>query len=309
MLQDSIRYRDRYICLQELSVECLEDYEACAMWSQPYMNNANTILIFTQGSWNARIEGSDCAFLPGELCLIKPLESILLSPLKYPCAFYRLSFSTHYFHVIDPEERLCRAICDRELGVGNRVTSAQYDYRRLQGYLAEIRDGDDAASRHLSLAICLAELLHDLMIHRTRDAVDTRPEEVRQIIVYLNAHCFEPIDVALLARQMFISRTKLARLVKESTGYPIWDYVLNKRILRSVQLLHMGYSNQQAAAMVGFKNYSTYYKAFLRIVGLRPNAEHPSPEDDPLLFKFYDARAARDWVEIKSQSREHPDAG
>ena len=70
---------------------------------------------------------------------------------------------------------------------------------------------------------------------------------------------------------------------------------MNKRILRSVQLLHDGMSNQAAARAVGFKNYSTYYKAFQRILSVTPSVEHPTAEDNPLLPNYYDAPAAKRW--------------
>ena len=187
------------------------------------MNNANTIIIFLRGSLNAKVEGSTYVFAPGELCLIKRLESLYLMPVEYPCAFQRLSFSAHYFRVIDPEALLCRTFDAHDFGVGNRVTSVQYDSSRLQNNLREIATRTDVSARRLSLVVTLAELLHDLMKHCPQEAADTRTEEVRQIISYLNEHYFEDIDVDQLARQVFVSRTKLARLVKECTGYTIWD--------------------------------------------------------------------------------------
>lgn len=296
MLKHALHYVDRYICLEEVCAETAEDFARCESWTRPYMNNANTIIIFTRGGWSVKVEGSSYIFAPGELCLLKRLESLFLVPAEYPCAFHRLSFSPHYFHVIDPEELLCGVFDAHDFGVGNRVTSVQYDSSRLQRHLREIADQAEVPSKRLSLVVSLAELLHDLMKNYAADTADARPEEVRQIIEYLNAHYQENIDVELLARKVFISRTKLARLVKESTGYTIWDYILNKRILRSVQLLHDGLSNQEAAARVGFKNYSTYYKAFLRILGATPTVEHPTPADNPLLPNYYDAPAAQQWM-------------
>ena len=296
MLSNEIIYVDRYICLEEVQVDEPEDFAQCTSWNRPYMNNANTIIIFQRGSWSAKVEGSSYVFAPGELCLLKRLESLSMTPVEFPSAIQRLSFSPHYFRVIDPEEMLCRTFDAHDFGVGNKVTSVQYDSSRLQNNLREIMSLQDASPRRLSLVVSLAELLHDLMKNCPQEAADTRPEEVRQIISYLNAHYHEDIDVDQLARKVFVSRTKLARLVKDCTGYTIWDYILNKRILRSVQLLHNGASNQEAALAVGFKNYSTYYKAFLRILGTTPTVERPTASDNPLLPNYYDVPAAKQWI-------------
>ena len=296
MLENEHIYVDRYICLEKLSVDSPEDFAACGPWNHIYFNNANTILIFLRGRWRAMIEGSEYTFVPGELCLLKPLEGMLVEPLEFPGAFRRLSFSPYYFKVIDPRAKLCGVFDAHSFGVGNRVTSVQYDSSRLQANLREIALQEDMDSRRITLVLTLAELLHDLMKSDLSDASDARKEEVRQIIEYLNAHYYEDIDVNNLARRVFVSRTKLARLVKEYTGCTIWDYILNKRILRSVQLLHRGMSNQEAARAVGFKNYSTYYKAFQRILGITPTAEHPTEEDNPLLPNYYDTAAAKRWV-------------
>ena len=95
MLHEEMIYVDRYICLQEITVESPEDYAQSATWSRPYMNNANTIVIFLRGSWSAKVEGSNYVFAPGEQCLIKRLESLYLMPTEDPGSFQRLSFSAH----------------------------------------------------------------------------------------------------------------------------------------------------------------------------------------------------------------------
>ncbi len=295
MLKNTLIYVDRYICLEDVALETAEDFIRCEHWSRPYMNNANTIIIFTGGRWTAHIEGATYSFAPGELCLVRRLESLLLAPKEYPCSFQRLSFSAHYFRVIDPEELLCSPFEGRPFGVGNKITSVEYDSSRLLGNLRAIAAQPEAPLRRLSLVVSLAELLHDLM-RRPAEAVDTRPEEARMIIDYLNEHYFEDLDIDLLARRVFTSRTKLSRLMKEYTGYTIWDYILNKRIFRAIQLLHAGLSNQEAAQQVGFKNYSTFYKAFLRITGATPTVEHPTSQDNPLLPNYYNVDLAKQWM-------------
>ena len=296
MLQDSIIYVDRYICFESLRADTPEAYAECAHWQNPYFNNANTILVFMHGRWSATIEGSRYTFVPGELCLLKRLEGLYLQPIEFPCAFQRISFSPHYFHVIDPQELLCHVFDFRDFGVGNRITSVQYDSSRLQTNLRAIIAESEVERRRISLVITLAELLNDLMRLDLSTTIDTRPEEVRHIITFLNEHFGEDVDTNQLARQVYVSRTKLARLVKEYTGCTIWDYILNKRILRSVQLLHSGMPNQEAARAVGFKNYSTFYKAFQRILGITPTVERPTATEDPLLTHFYDADAAKRWL-------------
>ena len=48
------------------------------------------------------------------------------------------------------------------------------------------------------------------------------------------------------------------------------DYLLRKRIAQAQQLLAEGASAQDAALKSGFRDYSAFYRAYLRIMGHSP---------------------------------------
>jgi AraC-like DNA-binding protein len=296
LMAEELIYVDRYICYENVSLECEAEYKALTHWNRPYMNNAYTILRFTAGHWNALVEGSSYMLAPGEFCLLKRLEACLVTPLDYPCAMQRISYSPYYFRVIDQEMLLCKIFEERSFGIGNRVTATAYDESRLRAQLAGIAAETDIGARRLALVIVLAGLLLELYQNAPLPCTDTRPAEIRGMINYLNDHYADDIDLDKLTKRLYLSRSQLAKVVKSATGFTTWDYILHKRIHQAAQLLHSGIPSRDVARMVGFRDYSAFYKAFTKINISTPNIEQPSETSDPMLTQFYIQEDARKWM-------------
>lgn len=305
-MADQLLYVDRYICFEMVQLQNEADYHASTHWNLPYMNNANTIFCFLSGSWSAVVEGAPYSFEPWDLCLTKCLESCIIQPLSYPCSMWRISFSPYYFRVIDPNAALCQCFTGRSLGVGNRVTPAQYQQERFATILSRVPQCATMADKQLSLTVALADLLYDLNLHFDHAAPDTRPADVRAILDYINAHYCDDIALTTLTQVLYISRSQLAKVMKRATGFTTWDYILNKRIFRAIQLLHDGMSNRDVAKATGFRDYSTFYKAFFKITSNTPNSEHPSAEWDPHLENFYEQERAVEWIREMHTKRRYP---
>jgi len=283
-------YRDRYICVERVEILTEEEMETVRTWNRPYMNNALTILFMLQGRLDALVEGSRYELKSGELCLLNCLEACQLHAETYPAVFYRVSFSPFYFRVLDPTHLLARPFEKRPMGVGNRVPGTAFDAQALRSSLLDMEKKSTEAEIRLNLIVLLVGLLYSMDQAFPWELEDTRPEETRRVLEYIQEHSFEDMDLASLTGNLYLSRSQLSSLVKKSTGYAVWDYVLNKRIYRSIRLLHEGMSNRMAAQAVGFRDYSAFYKAFHKILGRTPTQEHPATEDDPLLARFYEAQ-------------------
>lgn len=84
--------------------------------------------------------------------------------------------------------------------------------------------------------------------------------------------------------------------MKRATGFTAWNYILNKRVYRAMQLIHAGMSPHETATAVGFRDYTTFYKAFQKIGVSPPTIERPSENEDPQLKHFYVQKEAADWM-------------
>ena len=97
--------------------------------------------------------------------------------------------------------------------------------------------------------------------------VDPKMEEVLR---YIAAHLEEPLSVDLLAREFYLSRYYLMHRFKAVTGYPVHQYISQKRLLRAGELIREGVPVMKAAEQAGFREYSTFLRAFQNTFRMSP---------------------------------------
>ena len=88
---------------------------------------------------------------------------------------------------------------------------------------------------------------------------------------YVQHHLSEPIDVAALARSMFLSRTYLAAKFKKESGTTLTDFILKEKVEEAKRLLR--YTDKQATAIasyLGFSSQSHFSNVFRKYADCSP---------------------------------------
>lgn len=93
---------------------------------------------------------------------------------------------------------------------------------------------------------------------------------VLTIIEYLNSHLTEDISIDILAKHFFLSRYYLMHTFKEETGYTIGNYITAKRLLLARELIASGKPITEVCYACGYKNYSTFSRAYKKSFGKAP---------------------------------------
>ena len=123
----------------------------------------------------------------------------------------------------------------------------------------------------------LVQLNRDMIrdrTHRDRTASQYDPK-IAQALSYINDHLGEELTVDGLARQVYTSKYHFMRRFKELTGYPVHQYITQKRLLAAAELLRGGASAQAACGRCGFRDYSAFHRAFRRQFGVTPRELMP----------------------------------
>lgn len=94
--------------------------------------------------------------------------------------------------------------------------------------------------------------------------------QVDDILSYINRNLANPITVGQLAREFYISESYICRIFKSATGTTINKYITARRISIAKALLNEGVSVSEAFEKSGFSDYSNFFKAFTRAVGVSP---------------------------------------
>lgn len=82
------------------------------------------------------------------------------------------------------------------------------------------------------------------------------------LLQYINGHLCEELSIDELAEHIYISKYHMMRQFKEETGYTVHQYITEKRVLRAKNMMQAGMSATEACYACGFKDYSTFSRAF-----------------------------------------------
>ena len=143
----------------------------------------------------------------------------------------------------------------------------------MEGYFEAMLECEDGRQRDMLLSIRLEALLSqivrmDLLGHTGNAAIQSRT--VDQIIHYLNRSLSDPITLDSLSERFFLSKNHLNCLFKQATGTTVRNYLIHKRVAKAHDLLRQGMPAAIAAERCGFGDYSAFFRAYKKIIGVSP---------------------------------------
>ncbi len=104
--------------------------------------------------------------------------------------------------------------------------------------------------------------------------------KVISLLQYLNLHLTEPLSIDELAARFYISKYHMMRRFRQETGYSVHGYLTEKRLLLAQRLLVQGAAPSEAAAQVGYQDYSTFSRAYKKQFGCGPSADASGRQHD-----------------------------
>ncbi len=94
-----------------------------------------------------------------------------------------------------------------------------------------------------------------------------------RVAKYLNSNIEKNISLDRLATRFFVSKYHLCHAFKKFSGISVHSYINHKRIMYAKQLIESGECASAVAEKVGFGDYSSFYRAYVKIVGKAPTKE------------------------------------
>ena len=122
-------------------------------------------------------------------------------------------------------------------------------------------------------------LFLEFMIHLNRAVQKNRLEyldtndcnmKIVDILYYINEHITDDLTIDHIADTFYVSKYYMMRLFKQETGYTIGTYIAQKRLLLAKELLLSGVPSTQVCFDCGYKDYSTFSRAYRKLFGESP---------------------------------------
>lgn len=100
-----------------------------------------------------------------------------------------------------------------------------------------------------------------------KEAMNTK---IWPIIHYIDENLNENLTLDFLSSNFYISKYYMESLFKNTIGFSINEYIINKRILKSKELLKKNIPVSRVAEMVGFNSDSHFIRTFKKLIGISP---------------------------------------
>jgi AraC-like DNA-binding protein len=231
-----------------------------------HSHNLYELLLFIEGDVEYVIENKRYTLKPYDLLFIKPGEHhylILKSRHRYERMVMRF-----------PDYIVPKMI---EPSLLKKTSLYNIEDSEL---LTLFKQFDTHASRFAGekLNVLFMSMLTQLLIYFSEigDHPENPPvvdETVEQILQYINDHICTPISINDICTAYYISKTKLYRIFFEAMKTPIAQYIRNKKIILAYNLIKNGQKPTQVYEEIGFTDYSTFYRTYIKVIGTPPSAK------------------------------------
>ena len=115
----------------------------------------------------------------------------------------------------------------------------------------------------------LSQILRMAKLESPTGAASTN-RSIDRLLAYLGSNLGEDITLDSLSERFFLSKNHLNHLFKQSTGTTVKNYLVHKRVAAAHELILQGYPVANAAEICGFRDYSTFFRAYKKILGVPP---------------------------------------
>lgn len=269
--KQKIEYEKRGYLNEDFKIFYLEDIAPAEI--EYHYHDFDKILVFFKGNITYTIEGKSYTLIPGDIILVPQGDTHKVESEENSIyARLVIYLSPQYLSsIVENEKSLRDCFLHAKERYSNVVRLNEKGKEQLSvlaaGMRDDIRKKEKIGFDLLFQRTCLLQFLISLnrkMKDESLHFVNTNQcdKKIVEIIQYLNYHLTEEISIDGLADRFFVSKYHMMRRFKAETGYTIGNYINQKRLLYARELLKQGESVTKVYLDSGFKDHSTFVRAY-----------------------------------------------
>lgn len=97
-----------------------------------------------------------------------------------------------------------------------------------------------------------------------------KPELLDRALDYIEEHLADKLTLADTARHFYVSESTVSHLFQQKLGVSFYRCVTQRRLIAAKELIFQSMPMDQVSRQVGFRDYSSFYRAFRQEYGISP---------------------------------------
>lgn len=226
------------------------------------------LLYFLTGRADCMVEHLRYTLREGDLILIPPYDVHCIS-LTGPETYERIvvDFTADML----PREMLEKIFSDPWVIHTGDLPEIQGVLHRMADYLHRF-SGESALLLTKNLTAELLILLESVLPEEIPSFGGYRPI-MEEALRYIDEHIADIEGLDELCTRLYVSRAYLHRIFVESTGMSPKRFITSKRLWMAQGRLRLGEKPTQVCLRCGFRDYSSFYRAYKSFFGIAPGSE------------------------------------
>ena len=128
--------------------------------------------------------------------------------------------------------------------------------------------------------LLLAQLERAVFDRASTKMAAEEPELLDSVIAYIEAHLEQPLRLAQVAEQFYVSESTISHTFREKMGISFYRLVTQRRLIAAKSLILKGEHLDSVSRRVGFGDYSSFYRAFRQEYGISPRQYRAMQKDE-----------------------------
>lgn len=222
------------------------------------------------------VDGTDYMLSDGDVIMTKPEE---LHSFSFPkeCNYQR-EFLHIYPGFFDKFPEIIDELNSRRSGKFNCIPKSlveKYGIDKIFGGIEQYCKNPvpETDFMVLTYSLQLVTVINRILREETLGYKKTllKNKKANSICDYLDHHYKENVTVETIAAVNFVSPSYMSRMFKKETGMTIKAYLNLRRVTVAKNLIMEGQKATNIYSDCGFSDYSTFYRAFVKFVGMTPD--------------------------------------
>lgn len=246
-----------------------------------HYHDFNKVIIFIAGNVTYLVEGKAYKLKPWDILLVGSNE--IHKPLIDPSGIYeRIVIWVNTSFILRHNNPGCNLLTCFNLAAEQRQSLIRLEPKELIHFRSVLFQLEEACSTNAFGGQVLSNALFiQLVVYLNRSYLGLQSvslqedveydEQISAVISYINDNLTDNLSVEKLASLFFLSKYYLMHRFKAQTGFTLYNYILQKRLIMANTLLKKGEPATEVCARCGFGDYSSFVRSFKKMFGLAPS--------------------------------------